>query len=197
MNTFKAKISKEEVTNLPLHAFNGEINLIENYQSLKKILPKLYKNKILGFDTETRPVFKKNQSNSVALLQLACRDEAFLFRLNKIGLPDELARILSDPDTIKSGVALHDDIKELQQLKEFEPGGFAELQSIVTRYGIEDAGLKKLTANILGFRISKSEQISNWERRRLTEKQKIYAATDAWAGYMIYKKLQIYKPELL
>jgi ribonuclease D len=197
MNTFLSKIEKEAIQKMPIRAFEGKTYTIDSYKKIRKIIEKLQKADVLGFDTETRPVFKKHQSNQVALLQLSCENEAFLFRLNKIGLPDELTEILSNPNIIKSGVAIRDDIKDLRKLNDFAPAGFAELQTIVNNYGIEDAGLKKLTANILGFRISKSEQLSNWERNRLSEKQKKYAATDAWVGYMIYKKLQDYNPSLL
>ena len=190
MNFFKSKITKEEVNALPLDAFKGNIHIIDNRKQLKTIIPKLKKHKILGFDTETRPVFQKNVFRKVALLQLATDKEAYLFRLNKIGLSGELAALLSDPNIIKTGVALHDDLKELRMRREFEPYGFVELQTYVSKFGIEDAGLRKLAANILGFRISKAEQLSNWERTILNTKQKIYAATDAWVGYLIYSRLQ-------
>jgi ribonuclease D len=197
MNTFQSKIEKEAIEKMPIRAFEGKTYTIDSRKKVLQIMPKLKQADVLGFDTETRPVFRKYQSNQVALLQLSGENEAFLFRLNKIGLPDELTEILSNPKIIKSGVALRDDIKDLRKLNDFAPAGFAELQKIVNRYGIEDAGLKKLTANILGFKISKSEQLSNWERNRLSEKQKKYAATDAWVGYLIYKKLQDYNPTLL
>ena len=196
MNSFKERITKEEINALPLDAFKGKINIINTQKQLMTIIPKLKKQNILGFDTETRPVFKKNIYREVALLQLSTENEAYLFRLNKIGLPAELAQILSDPDIIKSGVALRDDLKELRHRRDFEPAGFIELQTYVNKFGIEDAGLRKLVANILGFRISKSEQLSNWERKTLSPKQKRYAATDAWVGYLIYDRLQRFPIDL-
>lgn len=189
MNNLQERISKEEVNKLPLRAFDGKIYTINKSSQLKSVIPLLENQKLLGFDTETRPVFKKHVYREVALLQLSTKDEAFLFRLNKIGLPQELTAILSNPKIIKAGVAIRDDIKELRQRTEFKPGGFVELQTFVNKYGIQDAGLKKLTGNILQFRISKSEQLSNWEKTRLSSKQKKYAATDAWVGYMIYSEL--------
>lgn len=190
MNTYKAKISKEEISELPVRAFEGKIHLIDKTKKAAEICNYLKNFKILGFDTETKPVFKKNRSNQVALLQLSTENEAFLFRLNKIGLPEAVTDILSNPKIIKTGVALRDDLKELRERNKFEPKGFVELQKFVTLYGIQDAGLKKLAANVLGFRISKSQQLSNWERRKLSEKQMQYAATDAWVGYLIYSKLK-------
>ena len=142
--------------------------------------------KILGFDTETRPSFKKGQRHKVSLLQLADDRSAWLFRLNMIGLPPELAAMLADPDIIKIGVAIHDDIKALRNLRPFEPGGFVDLQTVVADHGIKQLGLKKLSAIVLGFSISKSQQVSNWEAPALTEPQQLYAATDAWVCRRIY-----------
>ncbi len=189
MELYKAKISKEEVNKLDLNYFKGKIYLIDKHKQVPQACAHLQQFKILGFDTETKPTFKKNSFNKVALLQLATPTEAFLFRLNKIGLPQAILKILSNEKIIKTGVAIKDDIKQLNQRKIFTPAGFVELQELVNQFGIEDAGLRKLTANILGFRISKSQQISNWENQKLTKSQLTYAATDAWVGCMIYKKL--------
>ncbi len=189
MSRYKVQISKEEINELPIKAFIGEIHLINSLQQIEEVCDYLKQFKILGFDTETRPVFKKKQKRSVALLQLSTPDEAFLFRLNKIGLPDAITEILSSPEITKPGVAIQNDIKELQQRNYFEPKGFVELQKFVRNYDIQDAGLRKLTANILGFRISKSQQISNWEKQILSKEQISYAATDAWVSCLIYKEL--------
>lgn len=189
INGFVNKIPKEILDNLPQKAFEGDIYVINNADEAKKAVNFLKNADVLGFDTETKPVFKKGAFNHVSLLQLSSRDKAFLFRLNNLGLPDFLAQLLSDENIVKSGVAIHDDIKSLRKLTEFKPGGFVELQSFVNKYGIEDAGLKKLTGNILGFKISKRERLSNWNSEELSPEQQLYAATDAWVGYEIYKKL--------
>jgi ribonuclease D len=145
--------------------------------------------KILGFDTETRPSFKKGTRHKVSLLQLADDRNAWLFRLNMIGLPPELTALLASPDIVKIGVAVHDDIKALRHLAPFEPGGFVDLQTVVAAHGIKQLGLKKLSAIILGFSISKSQQTSNWEAPGLTLPQQVYAATDAWVCRRIYMQL--------
>jgi ribonuclease D len=145
---------------------------------------------ILGFDTETKPTFKKGVSNEVSLLQLCTSEKAFLVRLNKIGLPVQIMNILSDPAVIKAGVAIHDDIAGLQRLGKFDPDGFIDLQDYVKDFGIIDNGLKKLSANILGFQISKRQQTSNWEQDELTRAQIEYAATDAWVCHQIYTVLK-------
>jgi ribonuclease D len=187
----QAKISKEELNELPQGSFVGKIIVIENILDLQKVIPFLRHQKELGFDTETRPAFKKGRVNMVALLQISTAKEAFLFRISKMGLPAVLADILADESIIKVGAAIRDDIKALQKITPFIPGGFVELQNFVKQFGIEDAGLQKLSGNILGFKISKGQRLSNWENAELTEAQQIYAATDAWVGLEIFTRLKI------
>lgn len=186
---YRENITVDEIKDYELDWFKGKIVVVEDYPTFRKILPKIKNEKILGFDTETKPSFRKGHRNKVSLVQLASKEIACLFRINKIGIPDELADILSDPGIIKAGVALHDDIKFLKRIKKFEPGGFIDLQSFVRDYGIQSSGLKKLTAIILGFRISKRQQVTDWEATELSEPQQIYAATDAWVCREIYNKL--------
>ncbi|GET24132.1 3'-5' exonuclease [Prolixibacter sp. NT017] len=182
-------ISKDELNELPLSHFEGEIQLVETLEQVDEAARYLEQQLILGFDTETRPSFKKGQTNPVALLQLSTSDKAFLFRINKIGLPESLVRILSNPKIVKSGAAIRDDIKILKNVNHFRPGGFVELQEYVKDFGIENFSLKKLAGIVLGFRISKSQRLTNWEAPVLTVPQQIYAATDAWVSYEIYVRL--------
>lgn len=183
---FKESITREELTDLPLRWFEGEIIVVDSFVQLNKAVKILQNETVIGFDTETKPSFKKGVNNRVALLQLSTKNHAFLFRLNKIGLPMEIRKLLANPDIAKPGVAIHDDIKILRNLGEFEPAGFVELQEHAKEVGIQNFSLKKLTAIVCGFRISKSQQLSNWEAESLTEAQQIYAATDAWAALEIY-----------
>ncbi len=182
-------ISKEELNDLPVQGFEGEIIVLEYPRDVKKIVPFLKKQKILGFDTETKPNFAKGKKNQVALLQLATEKSAFIFRINKIGLPAELMEVLSDPKIVKVGVAIKDDIKALKNIHNFEPSGFVEIQEKVKDFQIESFSLKKLSGLLLGFRISKAQQTSNWEAEHLTEAQIKYAATDAWVSLEIYNRL--------
>ncbi len=186
---FRESITKEELAELPLIQFEGEITVVDEYSQINKIADFLAKQQLIGFDTETRPSFKKGVVYKVALLQLSTNGHAFLFRLNKIGLPGRIVKILQSKDIIKMGVALRDDIKALQSLADFKPNKFIDLQESVKDFGIKNFSLKKLTAIILGFRISKSQQLSNWETESLTEAQQIYAATDAWVALRIYENL--------
>ncbi len=190
MNRFSENISKGELNKLPLRAFEGNIVVIENSKQAKTIIPYLKNQDILGFDTETKPSFKKGVRHKVAVLQLATKDEAFIFRLNENGLLNHIVDILSDDSIVKTGVAIHDDIKALQKKEDFTPKGFIDLQKYVKKFGIKDAGLRKLTGNILGFRISKRERLSNWEKTELSKSQLKYAATDAWVAYEIYEELR-------
>ena len=186
---FKKTITDEELAELPLSVFEGKIHLIEKVEELTAAVNYLKIQPILGFDTETRPTFKKGQNHQVALLQLSTADEAFLFRTHLIGLSPGLIRILATPSILKIGAAIRDDIKILQKIAPFKPGGFVELQELVKEYGIENFSLKKLAAIVQGVRISKSQRLTNWEATILTEQQQIYAATDAWIAYMIYMGL--------
>jgi ribonuclease D len=191
MNSFfPTNINVESIAALPLGQFGGRIIMVDNLESLHGALKMLHGHMILGFDTETKPTFKKGRTHNVAMLQLSNHDTCYIFRLNKIGLCDELVHLLSNPSIIKVGLSLKDDFRELSKMRIFKPAGFVDLQSYVEKFGIQDKSLKKLTAMILGIRISKSQQTSNWEAERLSESQLIYAATDAWACIEIYKKLR-------
>jgi ribonuclease D len=186
---YKENITVEELAEHELSWFKGEIVLIDNLKTFYEVFPRLLGSGLLGFDTETRPTFKKGKKNSVSLIQLSTEDLACLFRINKIGIPDELISLLSDPSVIKAGVAVHDDIRFLSGVRKFRPEGFIDLQTMVKDFGIQSSGLKKLAAIVLGFRISKRQQVTDWEAEQLSEAQEIYAATDAWVCHQIYKKL--------
>ncbi|MFO7371124.1 MAG: 3'-5' exonuclease [Bacteroidales bacterium] len=188
-NGYFANIEDEYVRSLPVAGFPGVIHVIDHYADFEIVKPRLHHETLLGFDTETKPCFKKGHYHPVALLQLSTREQAFLIRLNKVHLPEFLIDILEDTNIIKVGVALKDDLNALNKLVPFEPDGFVDLQQFVKQYGIEDNGLKKLAANILGFRISKKSQTSNWEQEELTREQLEYAATDAWVCRQMYEVL--------
>ena len=189
MTMYRESIDKDELAEMPLIQFEGKINLVESKEGYLASINYLSKQSMLGFDTETKPAFKKGEYNEVALLQLATKDMAFLFRLNKMGLPNGLKNILENPQIQKIGVAIRDDIKSLQKLNNFIPGGFIELQEHVKDFGIQNFSLKKLSAIVLVYRISKSQRVTNWEAIELTEAQQIYAATDAWISHRIFESL--------
>lgn len=185
---FRENITKEALADLPLNMFKGKIIIVEEYSELLEAVDYLSSFSVIGFDTETKPSFKRGQINQVALLQLSTSDKAFLFRLQKTGLPKELRSLLSNGDIVKVGVAIRDDIKTLQKVEYFNPRGFIELQDEVKDFGIQDFSLKKIAGIVLGVRISKSQRLSNWEAE-LTPAQQTYAATDAWIAHEIYQSL--------
>jgi len=188
-NKYRENITIEELAGCELSWFKGEIVVVDNLKTYYEVFPRLLGSDLLGFDTETKPSFKKGRNNIVSLIQLSTNNLVCLFRIHKIGFPVELINLLSDPSVIKAGVAIHDDIRFLKGVKKFSPGGFVDLQSFVRDYGIQSSGLKKLAAIVLGFRISKRQQVTDWEAEQLTEAQQIYAATDAWVCYKIYDRL--------
>lgn len=188
---FKISISPEEIDKMPVGAFPGKITVISRPgMELNRAIAYLRSQPVIGFDTETRPVFTPGQKQRhVALLQLSGPDKAYLFRVFKLGMRKRICKILADPAIIKVGAASHDDVRGLQYYREFKEENFIDLQKIVWEWGIRDKSVKKMAANILGVRISKAQQLSNWEADNLTDSQKMYAATDAWICLEMYKKL--------
>lgn len=187
---YRPTIDTEELKKLPLNRFSGNIHMIGSMTGVKKYMPVLLKEELLGFDTETRPSFKKGRQNRISLLQLATQFHAYIFRIASVGLPDQVIRLFEDRDIIKVGVAVHDDLIDLQKVKPFSPESFLDLQKYVSAFGIESKGLNKLAGIVCGFRISKSQQVSNWDADPLTDAQRTYAATDAWTCYQIYNELR-------
>ena len=192
---FISEISREELQMLALTQFEGKIHVIERQGVAEVIADRLKSYPVLGFDTETRPTFKKGKLNRVALLQLATESEAYLFRLCKMDMPASLFALLTSPNILKIGAAIKNDIDSLQQSTKILPAGFIDLQDMVMEYDIKDKALVKMAGIVLGVRISKSQQTSNWENRVLTPAQQRYAATDAWICYRIYEKLKQIKIE--
>jgi len=190
---FQSTIDKEELKKLPLQAFPGTIHVVDSMAGLQKYLPVLKKEKVLGFDTETRPTFKKGQVNQISLVQIATTFHAFLFRISALNLPDLLIEFFEDDSIIKVGAALHDDLIDLRKIRDFKAGGFLDLQKYVEAFGIENKGVAKLAGIVLGFRISKNQQLSNWDAEKLNTAQKAYAAMDAWVCLKIYQELQTYQ----
>ena len=183
-----SKYDKTQIASLPRVQFPGRIIVILTEAEADKAVEYLMKADILGFDTETKPIFKKGQRNKVALLQVSTAETCFLFRLNRIGLCSSIIRLLETDMIKKIGLSWHDDITSLHARGKFTPNGFFDLQDHMKELGITDKSLAKLYANLFGQWISKREQLSNWEADVLNEKQKSYGATDAWACVMLYKE---------
>ena len=188
---YKISITPEEIEKMEMGTFPGEI-IVVDHQGLGffRALDYLRKQKILGFDTETRPNFSPQHHHyGVALLQLSGPDRAYLFRIKSLTMYRRLFKVLADERVVKVGAAVADDIHGLQCCCDFKPKSFVDLQKIVWEYGIKEKSVKKMAAIILGVRISKTQQLSNWEAEHLSEAQKKYAATDAWICREMYVKL--------
>lgn len=183
------RMSKEEIAKRPIRRYQGRIHVVRTKEQVADAVRKLRKETLLGFDTETRPSFKKGESYKPSLIQLAGEKEVFIFQLQHVGLPRALRRILADPRIVKAGVALDRDVIELAGLAPFEPAGFVDLGTVAKEVGLLNHGLRGMVAVLLGFRIPKGAQTSNWSKDDLTPAQITYAATDAWVGRELYRKM--------
>ena len=187
---YRRKISKDEINELPLERYAGEIRIVRSEEELADAVDRLRDEDVLGFDTETRPTFRKGKVNLPSLVQLACSDVVYLFQLNWLAFGEALASVLSDADIVKTGVAVRDDIRDLQKLFAFNDAGVVDLGEVARDLGLEPHGLRNLAANFLEVRISKGAQCSNWSNRELAPQQVLYAATDAWVSREIHLRMR-------
>ena len=190
----EARMSAEAINALPLVCWQGTIHCVRTAQEAEEAAGRLLRADLLGFDTETRPAFRKGQHYAPSLLQLAAEDEVVLVQLERTGLPGPLRELLENPAIVKAGVAPDFDLKKLQELHPFRPAGFVDLARMARARGIRHHGLRGLAAVVCGLRISKSAQTTNWANPELTARQIRYAATDAWIGREIYLRLYALAP---
>ena len=194
---YNGSITKEEISALPVESFPGNIVVVEDHKDVRNAIASLSAFDYVGFDTETRPNFSKNQHHKVALIQLASPNHCYLFRLNKLGgIPTQLEEFLKNRTTIKVGLSLLDDFHGIRKLMSFETDSFIDLQKVVPSFGIQEASLQKIYAILFGKKISKRMRLSNWEVNEFSESQKQYAALDAWACLQIYQHLNTTIKEL-
>ena len=190
INNSPKKLSKDDINTLPLFHYSGPVTIVRTSEELEEAVTYLREEPVLGFDTETRPSFVKGKSYSPSLVQLATRDNIFLFQLKWLPLDSQLTDILADASVIKTGVAVHDDMHFLEKLHPFTPASVIDLAEVARKNNIENQSLRALAACFLGFRISKGEQCSNWASKDLSPRQIRYAATDAWASLAIYLRMR-------
>jgi len=184
------KLTKQEINDLPLGRYEGPIHVVTSLNNANRSVDALLKERVIGFDTETRPAFRKGEAHLPSILQLAGHDAVYIFQLNKVGLCESILQILSNPDIIKCGIALQRDLAELMQLSPFDPEAVIDLGAAARRADVPHHGLRGLTALFLGFRISKQASTTNWSARKLSARQITYAATDAWVGRELYFKFR-------
>ncbi len=189
VNNFTDKISNEETAQLPAIEFDGAIRIIEHERDIVAVCKELAAEPMIGFDTETRPSFRPGVTFRVSLLQLSTPKVCYLFRLNKIPLAKPILQLFEDPKILKIGADVAGDLRSLRQIRHFRDAGFVDLQTIAPQWGIGEKSLRKLSAIVLGQRVSKAQRLSNWEAATLTDKQQLYAATDAWVCIRIYERL--------
>lgn len=187
---FQKKIEKSEIDQLPVLAYSGEIVVIEKPEEVEEALDFLETQPMLGFDTETRPSFRKGETHQVSLLQIATEEKVYLFRLHLCGFQRPLKWLLGNPKILKIGVGIRDDLRMLKQVSPFQADGFVDMQTFAAQFGIEEKSFSKLMAIIFGVKISKRQRTSNWEAPSLNEAQLRYAATDAWGALKMYQYLQ-------
>lgn len=191
---FLPHIDKTTIQSMPITHFEGEVIVVDHPDKIEEAIAYLRTHTVLGVDTEARPSFKRGVHYPTALVQIATLERCYLFRLTHVGLPAQVAEIFANPNICKVGLAFKDDINGLRRRRDFKPANCIDLQSIVCKYGIMDLGLQKIFAIIFGKKISKSQQLTNWENSHLTPEQARYASTDAWATLSIYLALQQVKP---
>ena len=189
VNNFIDKISNEQTALLPAVEFRGEIRIVEHERDIAAACKTLAEQPVIGFDTETRPSFRPGVTFRVSLLQLSTPTVCYLFRLNKIPLAKPILQLLEDRRILKIGADVAGDLRSLRQIRHFRDGGFVDLQGIAPEWGLGEKSLRKLSAIVLGRRVSKAQRLSNWEAATLTDKQQLYAATDAWVCTRIYEQL--------
>ena len=183
-------ISKEEINTFPIEKYDGPVHIIEKNQDLALAISSISQFPYIGFDTESKPSFKKkSKKNPIALVQLATPKEVYLIRTIKLGFPQVLLQLLSSPSTLKVGIAIHDDLKDLLQWAKFIPHGFLDISQLAKELKFKNLGLRSLAALLFKVRISKGAKLTNWELAKLSESQVNYASTDAWMSLKVYQEL--------
>ena len=186
IDQYRHKITKEEINDLPLGGYEGDIRLVADPESAEEVAREIAAEPVLGFDTESRPSFKKGRYYLPSLIQIATRERVFIFQLAKSSFPDSLKEVFESADILKTGVAVRDDVKDLQKIAPFDDAGFIDLGAVALHLKLETHGLRNLAAKFLGIRISKAARCTNWANPKLSRAQIRYAATDAWISRELY-----------
>ncbi len=190
LELYQRKLTKDDINALPIVSYKGKIELVTDAEGLEKALEELKKERVLGFDTETKPSFRKGSVNAPSLVQFAGENVVYLIQLMWAPFDAAMSEILSNANILKVGVSIIDDMRELQKIHPFEPAGLVDLGNVARANKLETQGLRNLAANFFDFRISKGPQCSNWSAQVLSERQIVYAATDAWIGRQVYLRME-------
>jgi len=190
LDTLRRRMSADEINALPLFHYEGPVHVIRNLTDWDRALPDVCDASVLGFDTETKPTFRKGKVNAPSLVQLATANAVYLIQLSWLSFGPYLANVLANGDILKVGVGIRFDMLTLSKLSPFVPAGLVDLGSVAKVNKLSSQGLRTLSALFFGWRISKGSQCSNWSLSDLSQRQIIYAATDAWVGRLIYLKMK-------
>lgn len=185
---FSQTIDNNELAELPILKFPGRCVMVTTPGALNGVMDEFFAADVVGFDTETKPSFTRGARHSTALLQLSTQNTALLIKLLDVGLPQPIVDLLENDHVLKVGAAIRDDLLGLKRIRKFNPSQFIDLQHIAPQYGICEKSVRKLAAIVLNGRVSKKQQLSNWESDTYTNEQILYAATDAWVCREIYLK---------
>ena len=184
------EISPEEMANLPIRRYEGEVRLIASSEDLAQAAAAMARERVVGFDTETRPAFRKGESYLPSLVQVAGEHAVWIFPLQRLDCSVPLMRLLEDPGIVKAGVSIAEDLKQLKKLFPFNDAGVVDVGQLAKRQGVQQTGLRNLAGIVLGFRVPKGKRTSNWAASSLTRQQIGYAAMDAWAARALYLRLE-------
>ncbi|HEX7053200.1 MAG TPA: 3'-5' exonuclease [Burkholderiales bacterium] len=187
---FRRTISREEINALPIRRYEGEVRVVASGEEMARAAAELAGERVVGFDTETRPSFRVGESHPPALAQVATGRAVWIFQLQRVDCAAVLGGLLSSKVTVKAGVGLADDLRQLRKSFAFEPHAIVDLGAVARRHGMEKSGVRPLAAMLLGFRIPKGAKTTNWAARRLSPQQIAYAATDAWACRELYLRFE-------
>jgi ribonuclease D len=184
------RISHEEVGNLPVRRYEGPVHIVAAPAELHSAMRDIRKAGVVGFDTETRPAFKRGERYLPSLVQFATADAVYLLQVQQHDYADAMREIFSSEKITKAGVSVLDDLRNLKKLFEFEERAVVDLGKVASHHGLKQTGVRNLAGIFLGIRLTKGTKTTNWAAPRLTPQQITYAATDAWACRELYLRFR-------
>ena len=173
-------ISTEVLNALPLRRYEGTVNFVAGPAQLHAARQDALAERVIGFDTETRPAFRKGERYLPSIAQVATAHAVHILPLRYAETHRLLAELLARADIVKAGVALANDLRTLRQRFDFGEKSVVDLGVVARRRGYAQSGLRNLAGRALGYRIAKGAKTTNWAAPQLSPAQIAYAATDAW-----------------
>ncbi len=187
---YSRAISREELNALPVCRWEGAVHVVSTPEQVESAIDDIGGERVLGFDTETRPAFRVGESYLPSLVQLATSTSVYLFQIQQVDCAAALRAVMANAAIVKAGVSVADDLKKLKQVFPFDDQAVVDLGRIAKRHGLHQTGVRNLVGLFLGTRVTKGAQTTNWAAPRLTPQQVSYAATDAWACRELYLRFE-------